>query len=101
MLKKTCLLYTSVSVNIPFLSETTKQNDLSVDKSYVGYDKDTKKVTYKLDIKSYNGSGDGDINVTDMLYYTDSSLIKDVYKRQTFTRCFQRQLTLIFMKMFR
>lgn len=64
-----------VSVNIPFLSETTKQNDLSVDKSYVGYDKDTKKVTYKLDIKSYNGSGDGDINVTDMLYYTDSSLI--------------------------
>lgn len=64
-----------VSVNIPFLSETTTTNDLSVNKTFMGYDRSTKKVSYKIDISSYNGSGDGDITVTDMLYYTDSTLI--------------------------
>lgn len=64
-----------VSVNIPFLQEVTPKEDLSVNKSYVGYDRDTHKVSYKIDITSYNGSGDGDITITDILYYTDSTLI--------------------------
>jgi hypothetical protein len=67
----------AVSVNIPFPTSEVPviSNDLSIGKSFVGYDRTTKKVTYKMEIKSYNGSGDGDITVTDMLYYTDSSLI--------------------------
>lgn len=64
-----------VSVNIPFLNEVAPKEDLSINKSFVGYDRNTYKVSYKLDINSYNGSGDGDIAITDMLYYTDSTLI--------------------------
>ncbi|MGN1481853.1 SpaA isopeptide-forming pilin-related protein [Porcipelethomonas sp.] len=65
-----------VSDNIPFLQETAPSNDLSVNKLYNGYDRSTKKVSYTVEIKSYNGSGDGNITVTDSFpSYINRSLI--------------------------
>lgn len=66
----------NVSVDIDFLTITENKSDLSVEKSNSGYNKDSKTISYNIDISSVNGSGDGDITVTDYLADADSSLIK-------------------------
>ncbi len=66
----------NVSVDVDFSTITENKSDLSVEKSNSGYDKDSKTISYNIDISSVNGSGDGDITVTDYLADADSSLIK-------------------------
>lgn len=66
----------NVSVDVDFSTITENKSDLSVEKSNSGYDKDSKTISYNIEISSINGSGDGDITVTDYLADADSNLIK-------------------------
>lgn len=64
------------SVNIPF--DTSPESDLTVKKSYVKYDRNTKKVTYSIKISSINGTGseNGNLTVEDNILYASEDEIK-------------------------
>lgn len=65
------------TVVIPFPAEPAPSEDLSVSKMLVGeYDKDNHKAHYKIEIKSWNGSGIGDITLNDEFLGEHKDLIK-------------------------
>lgn len=65
----------NISVDIDFSKNTEQKSDLSVNKSHSDYNADTSSITYNIDITTVNGTGDGNITITDFLVNTDSSLI--------------------------
>lgn len=65
----------NISVDIDFSKNTEKTNDMSVNKSHSDYDVNTNTIGYKINISTINGTGEGNITITDFLLNTDSSLI--------------------------
>lgn len=66
----------NVSVDVDFSVVADTSPDLSVQKTNSGYDKVNNTIGYNVVISSSNGSGEGDITVTDYLDNADSSRIK-------------------------
>lgn len=66
----------NVSVDVDFSVTSETSPDLSVEKSSSEYDRTNHTIGYTVEISSVNGSGNGDITVTDYLDSADSSLIK-------------------------
>ena len=57
----------NISVDIDFSKNTEQKSDLSVNKSHSDYNADTSSITYNIDITTVNGTGDGNITITDFL----------------------------------
>lgn len=65
----------NASVDVDFSTIIEDRSDLSVDKSHGEYNTDTQTIGFTVNISTVNGSGDGDITITDYLENADSSLI--------------------------